>query len=220
MRHMFTTAATILILIIPTLCLGSLGPAHRLESSTLETAMWDVYRIEVEGKWQAVTAVDVTWQYVPGAGYENTTIRSLNGIDGGLPCESNPAPRDMVSMMSFVWAEMFGGVDIVAEVKDFARQMKRKDRFGNVSRSEGRDSRSKWKFIVACRIDNQTEIAALYKNRGRFFGNGNMALQVNALDPMSEEVGLTMAYSNGDLDIRADRMTLTETASARLVVKF
>ena len=47
-----------------------------------------------------------------------------------------------------------------------------------------------------------------------------MALELNTLDPMSEEVGLTMTYSDGDFDIRADRMTLTETAEARLVVKF
>ena len=69
-------------------------------------------------------------------------------------------------------------------------------------------------------IDEQTEVAALFKNRGRLFGEGNMVLEINALDPMSEEIGLTMAYSNGDFDFRADRMTLTDTAAAKLVVKF
>jgi len=37
---------------------------------------------------------------------------------------------------------------------------------------------------------------------------------------MSEEIGLTMAYSDGDFDIRADRMTLTEVAEAKLELKF
>jgi hypothetical protein len=126
----------------------------------------------------------------------------------------------MVSMMSFVWAEMFGGVDIVAEVKDFARQLRHKDRPVKASRSERRDSRNQWRFIVACRIDEQTEVAASFKNRGQFFRDGNVVWEINALDPMSEEIGLSMAYSDGDFDIRADRMTLTEVAAAKLELKF
>jgi hypothetical protein len=226
MRNTITAIAMILILTIPALCLGSIGPAHRLEFPTVETAGWDAYRLRLEREWQADAVRDVTLELIPGSGYGINSVRSLNGTSSGLPCENKPAPRDMVSMMSFVWAEMFGGVDIVAEVKDFARQIRRKgrsvkvSRFVKVSRSERRDSRSKWKFIVACRIDDQTEVAALFKNRGGLFGGGSMALEINTLDPMSQDVGLTMAYSDGDFDIRADRMTLTETAEARLVVKF
>jgi len=115
---------------------------------------------------------------------------------------------------------MFGGVDVVAEIKDFARQIRRKGRFGQLRQNNKRDSRNRWRFIVAWRINDQAEIAALLKNRGRLFGDGHLALEVNALDPMSEEIGVTMAYSDGDFDIRADRMTLTETAAAKLVVKF
>ena len=46
------------------------------------------------------------------------------------------------------------------------------------------------------------------------------AFEINALDPTSDEIGLTMAYSEGELDFRADRMMLAEGAAARLTLKF
>jgi hypothetical protein len=220
MRNTITAVAMILILTIPVLCQGSIGPGPRLELPELATARWNAYHLELERGWEADAVVDVTLEYVPGSDLRINTVRSLNGINSGLPCDSKSAPGDMVSMVSFVWAEMFGGVDIVAEVKDFARQMKRKGRFVKIRRNKREYSRSKWKFIVACRIDGQTEIAAQFRNSGWFLREGNMALELNTLDPMSEEVGLIMAYSDGDFGIRADRMTLTEAAAARLVVKF
>ena len=216
MRNTFTAIAMILILTIPVLCQGSIGPGPRLELPELEKARWDAYHLELEAGTISMGSLD----HGAVAGDRKMNSRSLNEIHGGIPYSGKPTPGDMVSMMSFVWAEMFGGVDIVAEVKDFARQMKGRGRFVNVSRSEKRDSRSKWKFIVACRIDNQTEVAAQFRNRGGFLRESKIALEINTLDPISEEVGLTMAYSDGDFDIRADRMTLTETAAARLVVKF
>ena len=218
MRHSVITM--IIILTIPTLCLGSVGPDHHLDVSHFEVLGFDDYRLELEEKMQSVTFNIDTLDLTPNAGEGNMSGHALDDLNGGIPGTVRSAPRDMVSMMSFVWAEMFGGVDIVAEVKDFARQMKGRGRFLNVSRSERRDSRSKWKFIVAFRIDNQTEVAAQFRNRGWFLRESKIALEINTLDPISEEVGLTMAYCDGDFDIRADRMTLTETAAARVVVKF
>ena len=122
-------------------------------------------------------------------------------------------------MMSFIWAEMFGGVDIVAEVKEFARQVRIKGRNAKVQRTRERDSRNRWRFVVAWRIDDQMEFAALLKNRGRFLGETSMAFEINALDPMSDEIGLTMAYADGGLDFRADRMMLAEGTAARLTLK-
>ena len=216
MRNTITAIAMILILTIPVLCQGSIGPGPRLELPELEKARWDAYHLELGAGTFSVGSLD----HGAVAGDRKMNSRSLNEIHGGMPYSGKPAPQDMASMMSFVWAEMFGGVDIVAEVKDFARQMKRKGRFVKISLNKREYSRSKWKFIVACRIDGQTEIAAQFRNSGWFLREGNMALELNTLDPMSEEVGLTMTYSDGDFDIRADRMTLTETAEARLVVKF
>ena len=215
-----TVIHIILILAIPTLCQGSIGPDPRLNLSELGTTGWDAYRLELEHEWQTGISSVGSLGLVPADGRGKMAGCSLAEIHGGIPHSGRPTPRDMVSMMSFVWAEMFGGVDIVAEVKVFARQIRRKGRPVKARRSERRDPRNRWRFIVAWRIDEQTEVAALFKNRGRLFGEGNMVLEINALDPMSEEIGLTMAYSDGELDIRADRMTLTETAAARLVVKF
>ena len=216
MRNTLTAIAVILILTIPALCQGSIGPDPSLELPELETGRWDAYHLEIGAGTFSIDSLD----HGAVSGERNMKSRSLNEIHGGIPYSGKPAPTDMASMMSFVWAEMFGGVDIVAEVKDFARQMKSRGRFVNVSRNERRDSRSKWKFIVACRIDNQTEVAAQFRNSGWFLREGKMVLEINTLDPISEEVGLTMAYSDGDFKIRADRMTLTETAAARVVVKF
>jgi len=210
----------ILILTIPALCHGSIGPNLRLEFPVLETAKWDAYHLELEREWQVSTLSVDSFELAPVTGEGNKKVLSLDEINGGIPHSGRPSPRDMVSMMSFVWAEMFGSVDIVAEVKDFARQLRRKGRPVKASRSERRDSRNRWRFIVACRIDEQTEVAASLKNRGRFFRDGNVVFEINALDPTSEEIGLTMAYSDGDFDIRADRMTLTEVAVAKMMVKF
>ncbi len=225
-----TVIYIILTLAIPALCHGSIGPAPRLEFPVFETAEWNAYHLEVERELQTSTVRIGSLDLAPVVGEKYMAGHSLDEIHGGIPYSARPAPKDMVSMMSFVWAEMFGGVDIVAEVKDFARQIRRKGRHVKTNHRKGppakairqkvRDSRNRWRFIVAYRIDEQTEVAALFKNRGWFFGEGSMALKINALDPISEEIGLTMTYSDGDLDFRADRMTLTETAAAKLEFKF
>lgn len=210
----------VLVLAIPALGRASIGPDTCLEFAALEKAAWDAYRLDFKSDWQAGGTRLGSLDLHPVLENGNKIGRSLNGVHGGIPNSGRPSPGDMLSMVSFVWAEVFGGVDVVAEVKDFARQIRRKDRPVRASRSEQSDPRSHWRFIVVCRIDQQTEVAALFKNRGRFLGEGDLALEINALDPMSEEIGLTMAYNDGELDIRADRMTLTETAAARLMVKF
>ncbi len=218
MRH--TVIAIILILIFPVLCQGSIGLDSHLEFPELETAGWDAYLLDLEREWQAGNSGGGSLDFTPIAGQKNMTVSSLNDIHGGRPYSGKPAPKDMASMMSFVWAEMFGGVDVVAEVRAFAKQWRSRKNYSRVVRIRRHDNRSRWRFVVAFRIDEQTEVTAMLKNRGRLFGGGTMALEVNALDPVSEEVGLTMAYSDGDFDIRADRMTLTDTVEARLVVKF
>jgi hypothetical protein len=218
MRH--AVLAIILILTIPAFCQGSIGPAPSLELTKLETAGWDDYRLQLEHQLQADTAGSGSLDFALDAGEWKINSRSLDEINGGIPYAGKPAARDMASMMSFVWAEIFVGVDIVAEVKDFARQIRRKGRTVKDRQNKRRDSRNRWKFVVSCRVDEHSEVAALFENRGRFFGEGNLALEINTLDPMSEEIGLKMAYSDGDLDIRADRMTLTETAAAKLMLKF
>ena len=215
-----TVITIILILAIPALCQGSLGPDLHLQLSEPAANGQVDFHLELEQGWRAGISNRGGMDLSPAASQWGAAGYSLGGIHAGMPRSNNPAPRDMLSMMSFVWAEMFGGVDIVAEVKDFARQIRRKGRYGQLCQNQERDSRNQWKFVVAWRINDQTEVAALLKNRGHLFGDGNLALEINALDPMSEEVGVTMAYSDGDFDIRADRMTLTETASATLMVKF
>lgn len=215
-----TVLYIVLILAIPALCHGSIGLGTRLEHPLSETAVWNAYNLKLEHVWMAdlddISHLDLHL----ASGAKIIDIGSLEEIHGGIPLISRPAPKDMVSMMSFIWAEMFGGVDIVAEVKDFARQVRRRGQPVKVHDSEKRESPNRWKFVLACRVDKQTEVAASLGAHGQLFREGNMVLEVNTLDPRTEEVGLTMSFSGGDLNLRADRMTLTETAEAKLVVKF
>lgn len=215
-----TVITIILTLAIPAFCQGSTGPDLQLRFLALAGGGQDVFHLELKQDWSAGVSNWDGLDLSPAAFQRDEAGYSLGGVHAGMPRSNNPAPKDMVSMMSFVWAEMLGGVDIVAEVKDFARQIRHKGRNGQLRQDQKRDSRYQWRFILAWRINDQTEIAALLKNRGRLFGDGNLALEVNALDPMSEEVGVKMAYCDGGFDIRADRMTLAETASATLMVKF
>ena len=210
----------LLLLTIPALCQGSVGPDPDLKISQLRSYSRDACELKLELDWLEVTVpvgrLDLTLDDQEGDKMDHF----LEEIQGGIRPSDRAVPRDMVSMMSFVWGEMFGGVDIVAEVKEFARLMRRKSRYAILHRNERQDSRSQWQFTVSFRVDEQTEIAASFRNRGELFGEGDVTLEINALDPMSGEIGLKMAYNGGELDIRADRMTLTDTAEAKLMVKF
>lgn len=215
-----TVLSILFISILPAFCYGSTGPGLRLGEADPEGVLWRGYSLELQEEWVIKKNGMHSLDLPPLPGARDGKSGSLDEIRGGLPCAGRPVPRDMVSMMSFVWAQMFGGVDIVAEVRDFARQIRNKGRLTGVHRGNGQDSRNRWSFVVACRIDALTEVAASFNNRGKLFGEGDLSLEINALDPLSEEVGLKIAYSGGDLGIRADRLTLTDTAQARLVVKF
>jgi hypothetical protein len=210
----------ILYLAIPAISHGSTGPVSGANSPDLLTVGWDSYRLEYESMWEETVSNPGSFTFIPAQGNWISANRSLREVSGGIPLKNRPAPRDMASMMSFVWAEMFGGVDIVAEVKDFARQVRRRGRPEKLSRDQKCDLRKQWRFVVACRIDEHAEVAASYKTRGEPFVDGDMSLEINALDPMSEEMGLKMAFAGGAIDIRADRMTLTQAAEARLELKF
>jgi len=212
-----TVIYILIVLAIPALCQGSVGAGPDLG---LPVFQWAAYHLDLERSWCVDHPVAGSLDLAAVGGRRAHAYGSLDRIHGGMPHGGRPAPGDMMSMMSFVWAQLFGGVDIIAEVKDFARQVRLNKRTVKNSRSQRRDMRDRWKFVVSCRVDQQTEVAALFKNRGRLFGDGSLAFEINALDPLSEEIGVTVAYSNGDLDIRADRMTLTQTAAAKLVVKF
>lgn len=218
MRHALITIT--LILAIPVLCHGSINPDARLGLPEFEASGWNEYHLELDRAWHDDSVVDLTLGYVPGFDLRISSVRSLNEIHGGTPYSGKPAPCDMASMVSFLWSEMLIGVDIVAEVKDFARQIRHKGRRARKGGGKRRDSRNQWKFVVSCRVDERTEVAALFVNRGRLFGEGNLVMNINAVDPMSEEIGVTMAYSGGVFNVRADRMTLTEMAEAKLMFKF
>ena len=74
--------------------------------------------------------------------------------------------------------------------------------------------------MIACRVDDQMELAARLKNRGRLFGEGSMTLQVRAVDPRTDDVGLVMAFASGGLSFKADSVDLANGAEVKLTVKF
>lgn len=208
------------ILVLPGLCRGGIGEAPNPGGSRPAPAAWEAYRLQYGACSFSVFSGSGLLPPAAAGRQEVPSGRSLREVNSGFAGRQKPVPRDMASMMSFVWAEMFGGVDLVAEVRAFALEMRHRGRHKRPRSVRERDSRNRWTLVLACRIDGQTQVAAALKNRGRLFGDGTVVLQVNALDPVSEEVGIIMAYSDRGVDIRADRMILTEAAAARLEVKF
>lgn len=204
----------------PAICLGSTGVPSSPEFPHLEKNLRDAYFLMLEHEWKSEIVTSGALDHAAVALDEDEMGLSLWKIHGGLPSSVRESPGDMVSMVSFIWAQMFGGVDVVAQVKEFAREVRSRRMYRKPHRTREKDLRSRWRFVVSCRVDELTEIAASFRNRGRLFGDGDLVFEINTLDPMSEEVGLTMAYSGGEFDIRADRMTLTDTAEAKLVLKF
>ena len=108
----------ILVLSIPALCQA----AYRSDVlQNVHGSGVDLYRLEIDTGWRTGINGMQYMEVVPDVPVADVKVLSLDKIHGGIPCSSKEAPGDMVSMVSFVWAELFGGVDIVAEVKEFAR---------------------------------------------------------------------------------------------------
>jgi hypothetical protein len=218
MKH--TVTAYILTLILPALCLGHTVPDPRLDPPVPETTGWGEYRLDIGPFRHDGPSLKLKSDLAHFTGDQHPGPVSLKTTAAGLPCDVRQTPEDMVSMISFLWAEMFGGVDIVAEVREFAWELRsRRSHTGSI-RTRREDRRSKWSLVIACRVDDQMELAARFNNRRHLFGEGSMAFQVRAVDPRTDEVGLIMSYVGGDLSLKADRVSLADVAKAKLVVKF
>lgn len=210
----------ILTLILPALCLGHTVPDPRPEPTVLDTAAWEEYRLDIEQFRQNSPSSRLKPDIALFIEDQRPASRSLRTVSVGLPCDVRSTPEDKVSMISFLWAEMFGGVDIVAEAKEFAWQLRSKRSRSGTVRVKKEDQRSRWNLVIACRVDDQMELAARFNNRGHLFGEGSMTLQVKALDPRTDEVGLIMSYVGGGLSLKADSVNLADAAEVKLVVKF
>jgi hypothetical protein len=205
-------------LVIPGFCRGDTDPGLCLELSEITSAVYSQHRLVLDHRWPSgeVELPDLIINNRP-VKVKDTSLKEFNG---NLPGPEKPSPDDMISMASFVWAEIFGGVDVVAEIREFARQIKSRELSGRRTHPGRTDAPGRWKFTIAWRIDAQTELAARFDDRGNFFGRESVALVVNALDPASGEIGLSMAFGQGLLDLKADRMTLADTAEAKLQMRF
>jgi len=218
MKH--AAIVVILILILPDPCPGHTVPNPRLEPAMLETSVWEGYRLDIGqfGQDGPSSRLDPGHDlFVVGLRPSSGSLRTLAH---GLPRDPRPAPRDMVSMMSLLWAEIFGGVDIVAEVKEFTLQLRRKNSRPGTVQDGMKFRRSRWNLVIACCVDDQMELAARFSDSIRPFDGDSMALQVKAVDPRIEDVGLIMSYIDGGVSLKADNVNLADVAEVKLVVKF
>ncbi len=211
---------TLTILIFPALCWGSVSPDPNLELDGVE---WTAFRLDLGSSLTANNPVRYRMdlplvEQARAAGY----ISWINSL-GNVPTTGRQDPDDMVSMASFLWAELMGGVDVVAEVKMFSRQVRSRGRKVRSVRTIARKKpapRCRWKIIVACRVDDNLELAARLNATGNLFRENRVAWQLSAADVLPDELGLTTVYRNGRFMIEADDVTLTETAMAKVVVRF
>ncbi|MDT8396838.1 MAG: hypothetical protein RRA32_10430 [bacterium] len=212
-----TVLQMILILILPALCLGSAGPGANLEVPGVE---WAAFRLDLASPLTADTPAlrrlalpRVEESRAPGYSSpindpENARIAAGYG------------PDNMVSMVSFVWAELTGGVDLVAEVREFSRQWKMRGRSVQAAAGKEPDSRCWWKIVVACRVDDNLELAARFDTRGSLFNEKNVAFELSAADVFPDEVGITTVYRDRTIMIEADKVAMNGTAMAKVVVRF
>lgn len=216
----YAVTVLILTLTLPNPCFGHTVSDPHLEPTVLETNGWEGYHLDIEQFSQSSPSFRLNSDLAPLIEDLRPASRSLRTMDAGLPCDTRSVPEDMVSMISFLWAEMFGGVDVVAEAKELAWQLRSRRSRSRTVRVKGEDRRSKWNFVIACRVDDQMELAARFKSRGHLFGEGSMALQVKAAEPRTNEVGLIMSYVDGGLSLKPDSVSLADAAEVKLVVKF
>jgi hypothetical protein len=208
-----TVLLIIIILTLPALCHGSVSPEPVLELS---------------GDWYQMLDLDldVDLELLP----KGTVRFDVPGLDPSLtvqgPNYTNKmvSPDNMISMASFIWAELTGSVDIVSEVRTFSRQWRRNGRRARaaVNRNAKRnsDTRSRWKIVVGCRIDDNMELAARFDTRGNLLNEKRVAWQLSAADVFPKEVGLTTVYRNGNILLEAEDVNLTDDATVKVVVRF
>jgi hypothetical protein len=199
---------TIIIMILPALTYGSESPPIRLE---LPAIQWEAFSLDLD-------AVPLPQALLSGASIPSEEYRADKGI---------AAPDNMVSMASFLWAEITGSVDLVAEVRIFSREWRKRGRrarmvAGKESQKVSRlpDTRCRWKIVVGCRIEDNLELAARFDTRGNLLNEKSIAWQVRAADILPHEMGLTTVYRDGSWLLEADDLMLADDASVKVVVRF
>ena len=204
-----TALLMIIILTLPALCQGSESPLVTLE---LPAIQWDAFSLDLE---------------TPLRGQVYTDLGSTPSRESYRPNDM-VAPNNMISMASFVWAEMTGSVDIVGQVRTFSREWRKNgtraravvNRTTSQNVRKSPDSRSRWNIVVGYRIDDNMELAARFDTRGSLLNEKSVAWQVSAADVFPDEVGLTTVYRDGSFMVEADRVSVPETAMAKVVVRF
>jgi hypothetical protein len=196
-----TVLLTIIILTFPALCQGSESPMLSLE---LPAIQWEAFSLELGTPLMGQSYIDLG----------STPSWELHRPTGMV------APNNMISMASFVWAEMTGSVDIVAEVRTFSREWRKKGRPARAANIKRHDSRSRWKIVVGCRIDDNMELAARFDTRGSVLNEKRVAWQLSAADLFPDDVGLTTVYRDGSFLLEAEDVNLTDDATVKVVVRF
>ena len=210
-----TALITILILTLPALCQGSVGPMPVLDTPKVE---WNGYRLDLDDSMAADRSgsLELTPQSLSVILKGNTV-----SLDDALTYQAEVySPRDMVSMVSYMWAELTGSMDVVAELTQFARQWRRGNRPARTAAAKGADHRNRWKIVVGCRIDDHLELAARFDTRGNLMNEKRVAWQLSAADLLPDNVGLTTVYRDGRFMVEADKVSISEAAMAKVVVRF
>ena len=214
MKRTVLLTLTILILTFPAPCQATVGPQPVLELSR---------------NWHQVLDLDLglfpSELATPGLSTPEffTAAMRVDESDLNLLALEN-GPDDALSLMSFVWAEMTGAVDIVREVRIYSRNWRNKRQHLQVATNRSTDNRpdprNRWKIVVGCRVDDNMELSARFDTRGHLFNEKSITWQLSAADLLPDNVGLTTVYRDGGFMVEADRVSVPETAMAKVVVRF
>lgn len=154
---------------------------------------------------------------VLNGGGESRALFSLPNV-AGSGVDVNHLSADRTSMVSYLWSELFAGVDLVSEVRIWADGMRDQD---HVEKDQvERDTRSAWKLRFTYRTNDDVELIARVNGRGNLMRSGKFALELNASDVILDEIGVSAAYRDGQLDIELDNVKLNNTMTAMLSMEF
>ncbi|UCF31611.1 MAG: hypothetical protein JSV26_04140 [bacterium] len=182
---------------------------------------WPEYAVAATGsRGAAIPSLDLTGLPVstPATVPEDRTrYRILPDPDGEMDVIA--MSPDMATMVSYLWAEMFTGVDIVRELRIFAERMRR-DIPGDDSAEAGRDCRPSWKWRFSYRTADDLEVIARFSGRGDLAKPGMLTLEVNAADVLLHEIGISASLRENGFGIELDDVELNNTMLASLTMEF
>jgi len=176
--------------------------------------MTDISRLELTVNDQVLNQLG--WQEFSGHKMkqeENIGIRLPHVVDTGTRIDKGSS-RDMVKMVSHLYAELFTDVNILDECRSFRKKLRNESI--HLSPAVKRESRSSWNLRFAYKPADVVELTTRINGNGDFLRHANYSFGLNAASEALEELGMRAAYSFGSLDIDISKIRSDSTLSLQL----